>query len=76
MGAVRSVPGEIIFSRLESDPMFKESFVGYYDALRCLYHRATDKVPPVAPILDVTLVSKAEAILQNEIRLEEACKSE
>ena len=46
------------------------------DPLRCLYHRTTGQVPPIAPILDVALVSKAEGILQNEIRLEEACKSE
>ena len=35
-----------------------------------------DKVPPVAPTLYMTLMNKAEAMLQNEIRLEEACKSE
>ena len=48
---------ELFFSRLESDSAFKESFVGYSDALRCLYHRTTDQVPPVAPILDVVLVN-------------------
>ena len=44
--------------------------------MRCLFHRTTDQVPPVAPILDVVLVSKAEILLENEVRLEEACKKE
>ena len=56
--------------------MFKEKFVGYYDSLRCLYHRTTDQTPPIAPTLDVALVRKAETLLENEIRLEEACKRE
>ena len=67
---------EVFLNRLEEDPVFKESYVGYYDAMSCLFHRTTDQVPPVAPILDVVLVSKAEILLENEIRLEEACKKE
>ena len=67
---------ELFFNRLEMDPMFKEKFVGYYDSLRCLYHRTTDQTPPIAPTLDVALVKKAETLLENEMRLEEACKRE
>ena len=67
---------ELFFSRLEKDPAFKDGLAGYYDALRCLYHRTTDQVPPVAPTLDVALIKKAEVLLENEMRLEEACKKE
>ena len=67
---------ELFFNRLESDPWFKEKMVGYYDSLRCLYHRTTDQTPPIAPTLDVALVKKAETLLENEMRLEEACKKE
>ena len=67
---------EMFFNRLETDPACKDCFAGYYDPLRCLYHRATGQIPLVAPMLDSALVSKAEGILQNEIRLEEACKNE
>ena len=49
---------KLFFSRLETDSAFKDSFVGYYDSLRCLYYRATDQVPPAAPTLDVALVKK------------------
>ena len=67
---------EMFFDRLEASPPFKDCFSGYYDPLRCLYHRATGQIPPVSPTLDTALMSKAEGILQNEIRLEEACKAE
>ena len=67
---------KLFFSRLESDPVFKDNFVGYYDSMRCMFHRTTDSILPIAPVLDVALVKKAELMLQNEIRLEEACKSE
>ena len=58
------------------DPKFRETYVGYYDTLRCMYHQTTGEVPPVAPALDVVLISKAELLLENETRLEEACKRE
>ena len=67
---------ELFFNRLESDRWFKDKMVGYYDSLRCLYHRTTDRTPPVSPTLDVELVTKAESLLENEMRLQEACKKE
>ena len=67
---------EKFFNRLEADKQFKDCFSGYYDPLRCLYHRATGQVPLVAPMLDTALMGKAEGLLQNEIRLEEACTAE
>ena len=67
---------ELFFNRLESDLYFKEKYVGYYDSLRCLYLRTTNQTPPIAPTLDVELVKKAKMLLENEMRLEEACRKE
>ena len=67
---------EMFFNRLEANQQFKDCFSGYYDPLRCLYHRATGQIPPVAPMLDTALMSKVEGLLQNEIQLEEACTAE
>ena len=67
---------ELFFNRLESDLYFKDKYVGYYDSLRCLYLRTTNQTPPIALILDQELVKKAKLLLENERRLEEACRKE
>ena len=43
---VRLCPDRIVlfFNRLENNVLFRASFIGYYDSMRCLFNRTTDSL--------------------------------
>ena len=51
---------KLFFNRLENDTAFKENFCGYYDSIRFMFNRATDCIPRIAPVLNLSLVEKAD----------------